>query len=59
MGGGQFFDFIGGDTAVMREDIELMGVPPLGKILTYVYIGQDFVGNLGLGQLVAGSYLKT
>ena len=25
-GGGQFFDFMGGDTAVMRGDIELM--PP-------------------------------
>ena len=34
-GGGQFLDFMGG-TAVMREDIELMGgppVPPLGKTL--------------------------
>ena len=27
-GGGQFFDFMGGNTAVMRRDIELMGVPP-------------------------------
>ena len=26
-GGGQFLDFMG-DTAVMRGDIELMGVPP-------------------------------
>ena len=24
-GGGQFLDFVGGDTAVMRGDIELMG----------------------------------
>ena len=33
MGEGQFLDFMG-DTAVMRGDIELMGVPPfppLGK----------------------------
>ena len=29
-GRGQFFDFMGGDTAVMRGD---MGVPPLGKTL--------------------------
>ena len=27
-GGGQFFDFIRGDTAVMRRDIELMGGGP-------------------------------
>ena len=33
MGGGTIFGFYGGDTAVMREDIELMGVPPLGKTL--------------------------
>ena len=36
MGGGTIFGFYGGDTAVMRGDIELMGVPPappLGKTL--------------------------
>ena len=27
-GGGQFLDFMGGDTAVMRGDIELMGGSP-------------------------------
>ena len=27
-GGGQFLDFMGGDTAVMRGDIGLMGGPP-------------------------------
>ena len=33
-GGGTIFGFYGGrDTAVMRGDIELMGVPPLGKTL--------------------------
>ena len=26
--GGQLLDFMGGDTAVMRGDIELMGGPP-------------------------------
>ena len=31
--GGTIFGFYGGDTAVMREDIELVGVPPLGKSL--------------------------
>ena len=37
-GGGTILGFYGGDTAVMREDIELMGdppVPPLGKTLVY------------------------
>ena len=38
-GGGQFLDFMEGDTAVMRGDLELMGVPPspppLGKTLKY------------------------
>ena len=36
MGGGGNFWILWGDTAVMRGDIELMGVPqspPLGKIL--------------------------
>ena len=28
MGGGTSFGFYGGDTAVMRGDIELMGGPP-------------------------------
>ena len=28
MGGGTIFGFYGGDTAVMRGDIELMGGPP-------------------------------
>ena len=32
-GGGTIFGFYRGDTAVMRGDIELMGVPPLGKTL--------------------------
>ena len=36
-GGGTIFGFYGGDTAVMRGDIELMGgspqSPPLGKTL--------------------------
>ena len=36
-GGGTIFGFYGGDTAVMRGDIELMGgtppAPPLGKTL--------------------------
>ena len=35
-GGGAIYGFYGGDTAVMRRDIELMGVlpdPPLGKTL--------------------------
>ena len=32
MGGGTIFGFYGG-TAVMKGDIELMGVPPLGKTL--------------------------
>ena len=44
--GGQFLDFRGGDnlwilwgdTTVMRGDIELMGVPPLGKTLLSVEI---------------------
>ena len=37
-GGGTIFGFYGGDTAVMRGEIELMGgspqSPPLGKTLT-------------------------
>ena len=37
-GGGQFLDFIGGNTAVMRGDTELMG-PPLGKTLIIVEYG--------------------
>ena len=32
-GGGDNFWILWGGTAVMREDIELMGVPPLGKTL--------------------------
>ena len=32
-GGGDNFWILLGDTAVMRGDIELMGVPPLGKTL--------------------------
>ena len=32
-GGGDNFSILWGDTAVMRGDIELMGVPPLGKTL--------------------------
>ena len=30
-GGGAIFRFYGGDTAVMRGELELMGVPPIGK----------------------------
>ena len=39
MGGGTISQFYGGDTAVMRGDIELMGGPPvpqLGKTLPVV-----------------------
>ena len=32
-GGGDNFWILWGETAVMRGDIELMGVPPLGKTL--------------------------
>ena len=31
MGGGTILKFYGGDTAVMRGDIELMGGPPTGE----------------------------
>ena len=33
MGGRDNFFILWGDTAVMRGDMELMGVPPLGKTL--------------------------
>ena len=48
--GGQFLDFMG-DTAVMRGDIELMGVPPLGKTLLGMAV-------LGRSAVVSPAFMK-
>ena len=39
-GGGDNFKILCGDTAVMKGDIELIGVPPLRKTLVFAHLGQ-------------------